>query len=162
MTDGGAADLSPVLDLAARVGADTQIRDRSGHVVASSPGLGGRVASQPAGAPIVVRGERAGEAAVRFTGATPGRGSPPTNCPASSTGFWRGRQATQTSGSGIGLAVAAELTLAHGGRLSAASPPGQGTRMTLTVPTSDARGHGGGDDAASGSVRESHRTGSVL
>ena len=76
--------------------------------------------------------------------------------------FWRGRQATQTSGSGIGLAVAAELTLAHGGRLSAASPPGQGTRMTLTLPTPDVRGHGGGDDAPPGTLRESHRTGSVL
>jgi two-component system sensor histidine kinase BaeS len=64
-----AAGLSPVLDLAARVGADIQIRDRSGHVVASSPGFGARAASQPTGAPIVVRGERAGEAVVRFTGA---------------------------------------------------------------------------------------------
>src|ERR1700728_1216720 len=42
------ANLSPVLDLAARVGADIQIRDRSGHFVASSPGFGARVASQPA------------------------------------------------------------------------------------------------------------------
>src|SRR5580698_39056 len=64
-----AANLSPVLDLAARVGADIQIRDRSGHVVASSPGFGGRAESQPAGAPIVVHGERAGAAVVRFTGA---------------------------------------------------------------------------------------------
>src|ERR1700683_732853 len=34
-----AADLSPVLDLAARVGADIQIRDRSGTVVARVPRL---------------------------------------------------------------------------------------------------------------------------
>jgi two-component system, OmpR family, sensor histidine kinase BaeS len=38
-------------------------------VVASSPGFGARTAGQPAGAPIVVRGERAGDAVVRFTGA---------------------------------------------------------------------------------------------
>jgi signal transduction histidine kinase len=35
---------------------------------------------------------------------------------------------------GFGLAVAAELTRAHGGQLSAASRPGQGTQMTLTLP----------------------------
>jgi two-component system sensor histidine kinase BaeS len=377
-----AADLSPVLDLAARVGADIQIRDRSGHVVASSPGFGARAAGQPTGAPIVIRGEPAGEAIVRFTGAglgsadralevallraiagaaglaalaamltglavarritrpvekiiaatramgrgqraaragtmdrqeqlrrdlvadvahelrtpvavlqaghealldglaeptpdqlaslrdevlrlarmvadlqdlaaadaaglhlswlpcdlaalaavaadslaaqfgaagitmtrelspvgilgdprrlhqvitnlltnalkfTPaggrvtiatgadgtravltvadtGPGIPADELPRVFDRFWRGRQATQTSGSGIGLAVAAELTVAHGGRLSAASPPGQGTRMTLTLPTPGVRGHGGGADAAPGTLRESHRTGSV-
>jgi two-component system, OmpR family, sensor kinase len=37
-------------------------------------------------------------------------------------------------GTGIGLAVAAELTRAHGGRLTGASVPGQGTAMTLTLP----------------------------
>jgi signal transduction histidine kinase len=50
--------------------------------------------------------------------------------------FWRGRQALRTSGSGIGLAIAAELTRAHGGTLAAASEPGQGTVMTLTLPLS--------------------------
>ena len=40
----------------------------------------------------------------------------------------------QTSGSGIGLAIAAELVWAHGGALTAASEPGKGTRLTLTLP----------------------------
>jgi two-component system, OmpR family, sensor histidine kinase BaeS len=48
--------------------------------------------------------------------------------------FWRGRGASQTSGSGIGLAIAAELALAHGGRLTASSELGRGTEMTLTLP----------------------------
>jgi len=48
--------------------------------------------------------------------------------------FWRGQQAAQVSGSGIGLAVAAELAQAHGGRLTATSQPGEGTQMTLTLP----------------------------
>jgi two-component system sensor histidine kinase BaeS len=48
--------------------------------------------------------------------------------------FWRGRGAAQISGSGIGLAVAAELAQAHGGQLTARSQPGQGTVMTLTLP----------------------------
>ncbi len=51
--------------------------------------------------------------------------------------FWRGRQAAQVSGSGIGLAVAAELARAHGGELTAGSEPGRGTEMTLTLPAAD-------------------------
>ena len=48
--------------------------------------------------------------------------------------FWRGRQAAQLSGSGIGLAVAAELVRAHDGQLTARSQPGEGTELTLTLP----------------------------
>jgi len=49
--------------------------------------------------------------------------------------FWRGQEAAHTSGSGIGLAIAAELARAHGGILSAESEPGAGTRMTLRLPS---------------------------
>ncbi len=49
--------------------------------------------------------------------------------------FFRGQQAAQISGSGIGLAVAAELAQAHGGRLTAASQLGHGTQMTLSLPS---------------------------
>jgi two-component system sensor histidine kinase BaeS len=48
--------------------------------------------------------------------------------------FWRGRQAAQTSGSGIGLSVAVGLARAHGGQLTAASRRGHGTTMTLALP----------------------------
>lgn len=48
--------------------------------------------------------------------------------------FWRGRAAARISGSGIGLAIAAELTRAHGGDLTATSTEGQGTQLTLTLP----------------------------
>jgi signal transduction histidine kinase len=47
-------------------------------------------------------------------------------------------QATQISGSGIGLAVAAGLAQAHEGRLAASSQPGHGTQMTLTLPLQSA------------------------
>jgi two-component system, OmpR family, sensor histidine kinase BaeS len=63
-----------------------------------------------------------------------GPGIPADELPRIFDRFWRGRQAAQTSGSGIGLAVAAELARAHGGHLSAASQPGQGTQLTLTLP----------------------------
>jgi two-component system sensor histidine kinase BaeS len=63
-----------------------------------------------------------------------GIGIPPAELPHIFDRFWRGRDAAQTSGSGIGLAIAAELTRAHGGELTARSEPGRGTAMTLTLP----------------------------
>ena len=63
-----------------------------------------------------------------------GAGIPAEDLPHIFDRFWRGQQAAQISGSGIGLAIAAELARAHGGRLTASSQPGQGTQMTLTLP----------------------------
>jgi signal transduction histidine kinase len=63
-----------------------------------------------------------------------GPGIPADELPHVFDRFWRGRQATQTCGSGIGLSVAADLARAHGGQLAAASQPGHGTTMTLTLP----------------------------
>ncbi|HEU5389335.1 MAG TPA: ATP-binding protein [Streptosporangiaceae bacterium] len=63
-----------------------------------------------------------------------GPGIPAEELPHVFDRFWRGRQAAQISGSGIGLSVAADLARAHGGRLTAASQLGHGTTMTLTLP----------------------------
>jgi two-component system, OmpR family, sensor histidine kinase BaeS len=48
--------------------------------------------------------------------------------------LWRGAQATQITGSGIGLAVAAELTRAHQGSIELTSELGIGSQFTLTLP----------------------------
>jgi two-component system sensor histidine kinase BaeS len=48
--------------------------------------------------------------------------------------FWRGDRAGQTAGSGIGLAVAAELARAQQGIIELASEPGGGARFTLVLP----------------------------
>jgi two-component system, OmpR family, sensor histidine kinase BaeS len=48
--------------------------------------------------------------------------------------LWRGAQATQITGSGIGLAVAAELTRAHQGTIELTSEPGTGSQFTLILP----------------------------
>jgi signal transduction histidine kinase len=63
-----------------------------------------------------------------------GIGIPADELPRIFDRFWRGRQAASLSGSGIGLAVAAELAQAHDGELTARSEPGQGTELTLTLP----------------------------
>jgi two-component system, OmpR family, sensor histidine kinase BaeS len=48
--------------------------------------------------------------------------------------LWRGAGTTRTAGSGIGLAVAAELARAHEGRIEVTSELGRGSRFTLVLP----------------------------
>jgi two-component system, OmpR family, sensor histidine kinase BaeS len=87
----------------------------------------------PAGGRVTVETGPAGPDAV-LTVTDTGTGIPADELPHIFERFWRGRQAAPTSGSGIGLAVAAELARAHGGQLAAGSRPGHGTRMKLTLP----------------------------
>jgi signal transduction histidine kinase len=87
----------------------------------------------PTGGRVTVSTRAAGAQAV-LTVTDTGAGIPADELPRIFDRFWRGRQASQVSGSGIGLAVAAELAQAHGGQLTATSQPGQGTQMTLTLP----------------------------
>ena len=87
----------------------------------------------PAGGQVRIETATAGPGAVLRVTDT-GAGIPADDLPHIFERFWRGRQAMQTSGSGIGLAVAAELARAHGGHLTASSQPGRGTEMTLSLP----------------------------
>ena len=87
----------------------------------------------PAGGTVTISTREDGASAVLEVEDT-GVGIPPDELPRIFDRFWRGQAAAQTSGSGIGLAIAAELVWAHGGTLTAASEPGAGTRMTLTLP----------------------------
>ncbi len=63
-----------------------------------------------------------------------GEGIPPGELPHIFDRFFRGRQATSTAGSGIGLTIVAELVRAHSGRLEVTSAPGRGTKITITMP----------------------------
>jgi signal transduction histidine kinase len=50
--------------------------------------------------------------------------------------FFRGRLARegQVPGSGLGLALVRRIVEGHGGSVAVASPPGQGTTFTVTLP----------------------------
>ncbi len=63
-----------------------------------------------------------------------GAGMPASEIPHVFERFWRGRAAQRVAGSGIGLAVVAELVHAHGGEVSATSGEGQGTRFVVILP----------------------------
>src|ERR1700722_10573165 len=114
--------------------------------------LGNALKFTPAGGRVTVRTAEDGPAAV-LTVTDTGVGIPADELPHVFERFWRGQAAAGTSGSGIGLAIAAELARAHGGPLTAAraparpgrparrgapapppSQPGKGTTLTLTVP----------------------------
>jgi two-component system, OmpR family, sensor histidine kinase BaeS len=95
--------------------------------------LGNALKFTPAGGTVTIRTRREGPDAVLDVADT-GVGIPAAELPRIFDRFWRGQAAARTSGSGIGLAIAAELTRAHGGTLTAASEPGEGTRLTLTLP----------------------------
>lgn len=87
----------------------------------------------PPGSAVTIDCGPSGDHAILHVSDT-GIGIPPDELPRIFDRFWRGREAAQISGSGIGLAIAAELAQAHGGTLTAASTPGRGTRMTLALP----------------------------
>jgi two-component system, OmpR family, sensor histidine kinase BaeS len=88
--------------------------------------------SPPGGRVRIQAGPGNGCARLRITDT--GIGIPADELPRIFDRFWRGSQAGHVAGSGIGLAVAAELARAHGGQLTAASEPGGGTQITLTLP----------------------------
>lgn len=62
-----------------------------------------------------------------------GPGIPADDLPHIFDRFFRSRSA-RADGSGIGLAVAAELTIAHGGTLTAESEAGRGATFTTRLP----------------------------
>ena len=63
-----------------------------------------------------------------------GAGIPAADLPRIFDRFWRGPPGGPDLRQRDRLAIAAELTRAHGGRLTVSSQPGQGTQLTRTLP----------------------------
>lgn len=77
-----------------------------------------------------------GQAVLRV--ADTGPGIPADELPHVFDRLWRGRGAGQVAGSGIGLALAREIVAAHGGTITADSPAGTGTTITIRLPCTSA------------------------
>lgn len=52
--------------------------------------------------------------------------------------FYRGRNALQVQGSGLGLSLARHIVAAHGGRIDVESSPGNGSTFTIRLPLTTA------------------------
>ena len=87
----------------------------------------------PPGGQVTMNLSQAGGRA-RLEVADTGPGIPPDDQLHVFDRWWRSTQSAQTRGSGIGLAVAAELARAHHGNIEVASEPGQGSQFTLILP----------------------------
>ncbi len=89
----------------------------------------------PAGGRVTLGGA-ATTGGVTLTVADTGEGIAPEDLPHVFDRFWRGDRARPHAGghSGLGLAIARQLVLAHGGSITAESAPGQGTTFTITLP----------------------------
>ena len=85
----------------------------------------------PGGIVRIELGREGGEAVLRVRDSGPG--IPPDELPHVFDRFFRGRGA-RGRGSGIGLTVARELVLAHGGGIVVESEPGRGTTFTVRLP----------------------------
>jgi len=63
-----------------------------------------------------------------------GLGFPAEDLPHVFDRFYRGRNANTASGTGLGLAIARWIAGQHGGRIDAASTPGEGSAFTIHLP----------------------------
>lgn len=120
-------------------------RGRMDQVVANL--LSNAVKYSPDGGPVRV-GAAARDGAVRITVTDRGLGIPPDELPRIFERFFRGesREVRGIGGSGLGLALCAEIARAHGGRVGADSVPGEGTEVWVELPV--AAGPGGAVPAA--------------
>ncbi|MGD0376652.1 MAG: ATP-binding protein [Streptosporangiaceae bacterium] len=124
-----AAEITLALKLAA---APVLADDRRMHQVITNL-MSNAIKFTPAGGMVTIEvGQCAAQAVL--TVSDTGVGLPAEELPFISERFWRGSNAAGVAGSGIGLAVVAELAWAHSGQLDMASAPGRGTRVTISLP----------------------------
>jgi two-component system sensor histidine kinase BaeS len=84
----------------------------------------------PAGGTVTLRAESDG-GGVALSVADTGSGIPPDELPHV---FDRFAKSSDSGGSGLGLAIAKQLVEAHGGTITAASEPGNGTTVRVVLP----------------------------
>jgi len=97
--------------------------------------LNNAVAHTPQGGRITVT-TRAVAAEIVISVHDTGMGIAPQHLPYVFDRFYRAdkSRARQTGGAGLGLAIAKQLVIAHGGTISVESAPGEGSTFTFTLP----------------------------
>ena len=106
-----------------------RLRQAVGNLVANA------LRHTPPGGTITVHGHRDGPWALVDVADT-GTGIDPSDLPHVFDRFWRAEKSRsrQAGGSGLGLPIVRKLAEAHGGTVTAASEPGQGSTFTLRLP----------------------------
>ncbi|HEV2581574.1 MAG TPA: ATP-binding protein [Ktedonobacteraceae bacterium] len=93
----------------------------------------------PSGGTITLKGERV-PGGVHLIVRDTGQGIALEDIPSIFDRFWRGdtaRSRMEGAGGGLGLSIARQLALAHGGRIEVESQPGQGATFTVHLPADD-------------------------
>jgi NtrC-family two-component system sensor histidine kinase KinB len=109
-------------------------RQRIGLVFANL--LTNAIKHSPAGGEVRLRAKRADDHAIHFTIADDGQGIPVEYQTRIFDRFFRVPGQTK-SGAGLGLSIAREITVAHGGRIGVQSPTGQGASFYVVLKTVD-------------------------
>ena len=93
------------------------------------------------GTPVTVRIESVAPTSWRLTVEDEGEGVAPEHLPRLTERFFRVDSARSRSlgGTGLGLAIAKHIVERHRGRLEIASTPGEGTRVSATLPAAAPR-----------------------
>ena len=97
--------------------------------------IGNGIKYAPPGTDVTVTAD-SGDAAVAVSVEDRGRGIAEADLPFIFDEFFQAPERSEP-GAGLGLAIARELTEAHGGRIDVSSRVGEGTRFTVTLPTTD-------------------------
>jgi len=87
----------------------------------------------PAGGEVNIIGRNTTSSTVEITVADSGPGIPPEQLPLVFERFYQASGVR--TGAGLGLAIAREIVLAHGGKIEAKSAPGEGTEFRVSLPT---------------------------
>ncbi len=91
----------------------------------------------PPGGTVEISAALTSEGMLEVVVADTGEGIPPEDLPRIFERFYRADKARAgDSSTGLGLSIVQQIVTAHGGRVTAASQPGQGTRFTVTLPCS--------------------------
>ena len=77
---------------------------------------------------------RGGEEVVAFEVSDTGRGIDPDDVPRIFEKYFQPDRTSRALGAGLGLAIAREVVLAHGGTIDVTSAPGEGSRFLVTLP----------------------------